>query len=1261
MRIPPPIIAALALAAAPFASADDDLRTVAERSGFRATARHAEVVDLCERLDERSDLVRLDTMGDTVEGRSIPMLVVADPPVASAEEARASGKLVAVAIGAIHGGEVCGKEALLMLVRELTDRPDHPLLDDLILCVAPVFNADGNERIAPDNRPGQVGPAEGMGERRNAQGLDLNRDFMALRSPEVRGLVDVLNAWDPHLFIDTHTTDGSAHRYLVTFEGPKNAATHPDVLINSRDRFLPAVAEAFFDASGDRAFPYGNFNRAHDRWTTYPANPRFGTTYVGLRNRLSVLSEAYAYATFEDRVRGTLEYVRCCLAEAAARRVEVFELLDRARAETVAATGRPVPIRSEDASSGPEATVLGFEESAGDPPARSVSGGVPRDYPVTLIREFESTLTVNRPAAYLIPPSLGPVVELLGDHGVVLGKLERDAEVDAEVYRIDAVRRVGGGYTGPETFEAEATPRPERRTAPAGSIIAETAQPLGTLATYLLEPESDDGAATWGLLGDALAAGGDFPILRLLATTSLATAPIPPREEDESGEDAKQPITFELLDGRDRPDFDGSPVSARWLDAERLLIRVGRDDVSIVDAETGDDVEGSDEGPIAEALAALPTIDDDQARSLASRAVSDAKPGRDGAVVDHMDDLYYVALDGSRASRLTSTPGAEEMAEWSPDGRYVAFIRDNDLHVVDVETGTERALTTGGTDLVRNGKAVWVYFEELFGRSWKAFWWSPDGDHIAFLRLDDGPLENHTVLDDTGPRRVVEETPYPFVGDPNPRVRLGIAPAAGGAPRFADLSDYLDGSYLISHVGWFPDGENALCYVQDRTQTWLDLLRVPLDGTAPTRLFRDRTEAWIESPGDPHFLPDGSFLWPSERDGWRHLYRYEADGTLRHQVTSGDWEVRRVAHVDDDGKAAYVVGTRDSHIAENLYRVALDDFCVDRLTTEPGHHDVEVSPDGGYFVDSWSSVEAPPKVALRSIEDGSVVRMIDENPVPDLDDYVFGPRQLVQIEMPDGDTIEGELILPPDLDESRRYPVWFQTYGGPHFPTIRDSWAGARAADQALAQEGVIVFRADPRSASGKGAVSAWTAYKRLGVPELEDIVAAIEWIKQRPYVDPDRIGMTGHSYGGFMTAFAMTHSDVFSCGIAGAPVTDWRNYDSIYTERYMLTPQENPEGYEATSVVGAAGDLKGRLLLVHGARDDNVSLRNSYRLIDAFQDAGVPFELMIYPESRHGIYSEHYSDLRLDFIRRALGVGPRDDSVEESESAADPAAAGGR
>jgi dipeptidyl-peptidase-4 len=266
------------------------------------------------------------------------------------------------------------------------------------------------------------------------------------------------------------------------------------------------------------------------------------------------------------------------------------------------------------------------------------------------------------------------------------------------------------------------------------------------------------------------------------------------------------------------------------------------------------------------------------------------------------------------------------------------------------------------------------------------------------------------------------------------------------------------------------------------------------------------------------------------------------------------------------------------------------------------------------------------------------VRTLDSNPSYDLKRLKFGPRERIQIPANDGFLLEAELILPPDLDASKKYPVWFMTYGGPHAPTVSDSWGGGRMWDHALAREGFVVFRMDPGPASGKGARSAWKAYKHLGVEELEDIKTAINWLKQKPYVDGARIGMAGHSYGGYITSYAMTHSDLFAAGIAGAPVTDWRDYDSIYTERYMGLPQDNPDGYNVSSVVKAAGKLHGKLLILHGAIDDNVSLRNTMRFVQALQDANKDFELMIYPSSRHGIFGPHYTKLQLDFIRRTLG-----------------------
>ncbi len=313
----------------------------------------------------------------------------------------------------------------------------------------------------------------------------------------------------------------------------------------------------------------------------------------------------------------------------------------------------------------------------------------------------------------------------------------------------------------------------------------------------------------------------------------------------------------------------------------------------------------------------------------------------------------------------------------------------------------------------------------------------------------------------------------------------------------------------------------------------------------------------------------------------------------------------------------------------------LDGAGLERLTNGGGTHTVNVGPKGP-FIDSWSDQKTPTKVRLCKA-DGEPLRTLDTNPVYAVEEYRRGEYQLVQIKTPDGFTLEASLLKPPDFDPQKRYPVWFMTYAGPHAPTIADSWQGGRVRDEMLAQQGYLVFRGDPRSASGKGAVSTWAAYKRLGVQELKDIETMIRWLTSQPFVDAERVGMSGGSYGGFMTAYALTHSKLFAAGVAVAPVTDWRNYDTIYTERYMNLPQENQEGYDATSVVKAAKNLHGKLLLVHGMMDDNVHVQNSMQLIDALQRADREFEVMVYPKARHGVPGKHYQHLVLDFMRRTL------------------------
>jgi dipeptidyl aminopeptidase/acylaminoacyl peptidase len=1257
------------------ASADEPLQTVAEKSNFKATARHAEVVQFCERLAKLSPLVRLGELGTSSEGRKLPLIILADPPVATPAEAARSGKLVVYAQGNIHAGEVDAKEALLMLARDLATAPEHPLLKDLIIVIAPIFNADGNERMAKTNRPGQKGPEEGMGIRANAQGFDLNRDFVKLESPEARALVRFCNRWDPAIVIDGHTTNGSHHRYTITYEGPRVPAGDANVIAFTQDKLFPDVTRRL-DKYGYKSFYYGNFSRDRTLWETVPPTPRYGTLYVGLRNRIGILSESYSYASYRDRILATRDFVRSILEYAAAHKDEIRRTLADARAATIRAGREPRPddrvaLRSRVAPLGGDVQLLGFVEEVKD--GRRTATDKPQEYRVRYMGRSEPTYAVRRPYAYLFPPIYAKVVENLQRHGVEVEELREDIDLDVEVYRITKLVKENRTFQKHQAVSTEAESRGEARRVTAGSILVRTGQALGDLVVYLLEPQSEDGLVTWNYFDEALAEGKDFPVLRLPHPTPLTASPVRPLAEDRT---FNKMVTFEALYGsgqepevrgrrgegrgqraggrgqrgrqggrqQEPPNFAGSPVSGiTWLEDGEHFLQVKDGRLYKVHARSGRAQPFHDPDKLAAGLGSLPTIPRATARMLAGGTSFHMNPQRTGALFEHDNDIYYCNFDGTHAVRLTRTPGAEELPEFSPDGRFVSFVRDNNLYVVDIATQTERALTSDGGPLVLNGKPDWVYLEEVFNRRASGSWWSPDSQRIAFIRYDDHPVPTFTVLDHIPLHQTVESIPYPKSGDPNPIVKLGVVSVAGGPVHWADLSNYSETGSIIDRAGWTPDGRTLTFYVQDRAQTWLDFCTAPAAGGSTTRLFRETTKAWVDNPGPPTYLADGSFVLPSERTGWKHLYHFDRTGHLRDTITSGAWEARALQRVDETGGWVYFTGTRDSPIAENLYRVHFDGSGLERLTPEPGDHQVSVSPKANLYIDTHGSHAIPTQVHLRSA-DGKPVRTLDTNPIYVLEEYRLGHFELVQIPLPDGFVLEGSLLTPPDFDPSRRYPVWFMTYGGPHAPTIRDNWYSGRgglAHDQMLAALGFVVFHCDPRSASGKGVCSAWTAYRRLGVGELKDIEAAIGWLTKHSSVDADRIGMSGHSYGGFMTSFALTHSKLFAAGIAGAPVTDWRYYDSIYTERYMNTPQENPEGYDLTSVVKAAGNLHGKLLIAHGIMDDNVHLQNTVELMEALQRAGKDFQVMFYPRSRHGIVSPHYRRLHLDFMLRALGVGP--------------------
>lgn len=509
------------------------LLTTAESSNYRATALHVEVVTLLDRLAAASPLARRGSLGTSGEGRDLPLLILSDPPVENAAQAREqiekSGKLLVLAIGNIHAGEVDGKEALPMLARDLLLSEDRAMLKELIFVIAPIYNADGNEQVSVDNRPGQKGPAEGMGRRENAAGLDLNRDFIKLEAPETRALIRFFNSWDPDIFIDTHTTNGCYHRYVITYEGPKAPAGDADLLRYCRDEMMPAINERMLAHYGVPSFVYGDFNRDHSRWETYPAHARYGTTYFGLRGRISILSEGYSYAEYKTRVLGTRDFVRSILEYARENRKSIRQMLERVDRRTVAAatsgTERKIALRTEAVAAPNKVSAAGFvEEKQG---GHTVATSQPRDYEVELWTHFRATLEVERPFAYALPAKASAAIDKLREHGISLERLSEEVQLDVETDGIQSARFANDPFQGHKTTRLETVRASGNRKLPAGSIIVRCDQKLGNLLAYLLEPQSEDGLTTWNYFDEWLKDGKEFPVVRIPRKCDLTTSSLP--------------------------------------------------------------------------------------------------------------------------------------------------------------------------------------------------------------------------------------------------------------------------------------------------------------------------------------------------------------------------------------------------------------------------------------------------------------------------------------------------------------------------------------------------------------------------------------------------------------------------------------------------------------------------------------------------------------------------------------------------------------
>jgi len=706
----------------------------------------------------------------------------------------------------------------------------------------------------------------------------------------------------------------------------------------------------------------------------------------------------------------------------------------------------------------------------------------------------------------------------------------------------------------------------------------------------------------------------------------------------------------DLYDPARKVSFNATKLNgAYWVDDTRLAYPKtnAKGEVErhvVMDVNSGSETSYIEQPRIASALRQATVSEVDATR--ASRARSFLFDRDKTTTMFEIDGrIFLYDLGRGSAVSLTETGTRSEEAAFSPDGSKIAFLRGNDLYTASRTAKSEVRLTRDGSDEILNGKLDWVYQEEIYGRgTFRAYWWSPDSTRLAFLRFDESPVKEFVVVDHIPYLQEIEKTNYPKAGDPNPIVTLHVIPAAGGDPVAIDLSKYAGADILISNVDWSRDASQVVFQVQDRTQTWLDLNAADPRTGKVTTWFRESTKAWVEMIDNATWLSDGSFLWQSERTGWRHLYHYGRDGKLIRPVTRGKWEVRKVHGVDEKTKQVYISATERSPIGVDVYRISLDGKNLKRLSERIGTHDTTFNSSLTRFIDTWSDINTPQQLRIHDRE-GRELRLLDANRVATLDQYELSTPELFQIKTRDGFVMEAMMLKPPGFDPSKKYPVYQHTYAGPHAPQVLNRWGGMTYLfHQMLAQKGIVVFVVDNRTASGKGAESAWPVYRNFGELELRDIEDGISWLKTNQWIDASRILINGWSYGGYMVSYALTHSKSFKAGIAGGTVSDWRDYDTIYTERYMGLPSDNEAGYRRSSPRWNAKDLSGNLLLIHGTMDDNVHVQNTIQFVYELQNAGKNFELMLYPKSRHGVteplLQKHLRQTMLRFVERQLLEG---------------------
>ncbi|MBY0423168.1 MAG: S9 family peptidase, partial [Parvularculaceae bacterium] len=595
--------------------------------------------------------------------------------------------------------------------------------------------------------------------------------------------------------------------------------------------------------------------------------------------------------------------------------------------------------------------------------------------------------------------------------------------------------------------------------------------------------------------------------------------------------------------------------------------------------------------------------------------------------------------------RLTDTEAFETDARFSPNGRFVSFIRNDELVLVDVETGRERRVTKGANGVIRNGVSEFVAQEELDRDT--GYWWSPRNDLIAFAEIDESPVPIAERIDINADSVVTIRQRYPFAGAANVKIRIGVTTPKGGRPVWIDLGSNPD--IYVARVHWRRDGGALYVERLSRDQQTLDFLEAdPRTGRSRV-LFTERSPTWINVGDFFHALKDGGFLWGSEESGFRQLYRYDASGKRVGAVTGGKGLVASLDCVDEESGIIYFGGWRDSPIDRHLFSVPLAGGDATQITRGGGQNHAGYSNNCKTAIRRFSDDATPPRLGVFDGKSGEFKFWVNENKVEGKHPYAAYksehlPWTYGQILAADGKTrLDYKYLTPPGLKPGQKVPAIIHVYGGPGVQYVSNAWSERwDLLGQMLAQNGFVVFRLDNRGASNRGTAFENPLHRNMGVVEVADQAAGARFLKSLPFVDGARIGVYGWSYGGYMTLRMMTETpELYAAGVSGAPVTDWKLYDTAYTERYMGMPEGEADAYDAGSVFSDLAAIKGRLLLIHGMADDNVIFKHSVLLMDALQKQGTGFDLMTYPGEKHGFRATankiHRDRLILDFFNRTL------------------------